>query len=153
MSSLPGTEALLPLAHQRYGLLVGGEAARPAPLEEPPAVDGEREHPAGALDELCAVPRLPLDRRRQPGGLRTVVSDAAVLDRDLHRSPSRRAPGSIRRSRSPVMSRCEACAAARPPMRQITCGDSCRTPVRSATASESGRSSLTRTSTQRTPVD
>ena len=55
-------------------------------------------------------------------------------------------------SAAAVMSWCEACPTAFPPTKQMTCGDSCLTPLRSATASESGRSSRTSTSTQRAPL-
>jgi hypothetical protein len=55
--------------------------------EDLPAVDDDVEDAAAPLDELGRDARLLLDRGRQTGGLRLVVSLHAVGDRDLHRLP------------------------------------------------------------------
>jgi hypothetical protein len=51
--------------------------------EDQLAVD--RDLDAGAGDQLGTDLRLPLDRIRQTGGARLVVSNHAVFDRYLHR--------------------------------------------------------------------
>jgi hypothetical protein len=49
------------------------------------SVGDDVEHAAAPLDERGLVAGLSCDVGRQTGGLRLVVSDAAVGDRDLHR--------------------------------------------------------------------
>jgi hypothetical protein len=53
--------------------------------EDQLAVDRDLEDAAGAGDQLGTDLRLPLDRIRQTGGARLVVSNHAVFDRYLHR--------------------------------------------------------------------
>lgn len=52
------------------------------------AVNDDIKHTAAPFDQLSNHPRLCLDRVRQTGGLRGVVSLYAVRDRNLHGSMS-----------------------------------------------------------------
>jgi hypothetical protein len=53
--------------------------------EDEPAIAGDLEHAAAAADEFDRRLReLPANIGLQPGGVGEIVSDAAVLDRDMH---------------------------------------------------------------------
>ena len=55
------------------------------------------ENSAATLDQLCVDPEFILDRGRQTGGLRKVVSLRAVRDAHFHeRSPTKRRPDAAR---------------------------------------------------------
>lgn len=55
--------------------------------EDPRAVDDDVEDAVAAPYQLGLHPELLLDRGRQTGGLRQVVSTPAVVNGDLHGSP------------------------------------------------------------------
>jgi hypothetical protein len=52
--------------------------------EEDTAVSGDVEDAPASLDQLGFDAQLARERSLQPGGVRTVVSTAAVGDRDSH---------------------------------------------------------------------
>src|SRR5215831_634636 len=68
-------------------LLVGREAIGRLVVVDPLAVDVDEEHAAHAFLQLGDDPVLVLDGGLQTGGLRQVVSLAAVRDPDLHPIP------------------------------------------------------------------
>jgi hypothetical protein len=61
----------------------GRKAAGPLLREHQIAVDGHLEDAAAALDELWTKAEVFFQLVRQTGGSRQVVSNDAVLDRDL----------------------------------------------------------------------
>lgn len=65
---------------------LGGVGETPGPVlrVHQPSVDGDIEHSARTLDQLRTGAELALQHVRQTGGSREVVSNDAVLDRDLH---------------------------------------------------------------------
>jgi hypothetical protein len=54
--------------------------------EDPLVVDGDDEDAAAAADDLRVDAQLSLDLSRQTGGSGEVVSNAAVIDSDVHRN-------------------------------------------------------------------
>src|SRR5690606_14044109 len=93
MTSLPesGTGAARRSAERVADLLPGRVAAGALLGVDQAAVAADLEHAAGGLDELDRrVRELLLDAGFQTGSARTVVSEPAVLDPDVHgRSPPR----------------------------------------------------------------
>ena len=65
-------------------LFLRGEAAFVVFAEEKLIVGGHLENAAAAAYELAVDAELFLDFSRQTGGSRKVVSNAAVIDSDLH---------------------------------------------------------------------
>jgi hypothetical protein len=47
-------------------------------------VDADDEDPAASADDLAVDPELPFDFSRQTGGSRQVVSNAAIVDSNMH---------------------------------------------------------------------
>ena len=68
--------------------IVLGEPTDFALVPDLRAVDVNVKHAAGALDHLGVHPELTLNRLRQTGGRRVVVSFHAVLDADVHDNSS-----------------------------------------------------------------
>jgi len=47
-------------------------------------VDADDEDPSASADDLAVDPELPFDFSRQTGGSRQVVSNAAIVDSNMH---------------------------------------------------------------------
>jgi len=82
---LLGAEPLLQLLRDLAGL---GEAAGLLLGEDQLVVQGDLETAAGALDEPWFEAQRFLDLVRQTGGAGMVVSDRAVLNREVRHAPS-----------------------------------------------------------------
>jgi len=65
-------------------LAVIGEPAERSLGEHQVALDRDLEDPVLTLDQLNPSPELVLQLGRQPGGPRLVISNNAVLDRNIH---------------------------------------------------------------------
>ena len=72
------------LAKPVEDLPFGGEASLLDLGEDALAIDGDDEDPAAAAHDFAFNAELPLDLGRQTGGSRKVVSNAAVVDSNVH---------------------------------------------------------------------
>jgi hypothetical protein len=79
-----GVTGSRPRAQRVDDLALGGETPFLFPGEDLLVAGGHHEDAAASADELTVESELFLDFSRQTGGSREVVSNAAVVDPDMH---------------------------------------------------------------------